>query len=55
MFILSQFTNSIFVFSSANPPHHGRENEPCDTCTETESILSSRRGKKKLMVLRFVV
>ncbi|XP_036369721.1 segment polarity protein dishevelled homolog DVL-3 isoform X4 [Octopus sinensis] len=29
---------------SANPPHHGRENEPCDTCTETESILSSRRG-----------
>ncbi|GAB1602178.1 polarity dishevelled homolog DVL-3-like isoform X6 [Argonauta hians] len=29
---------------SANPPHHSRENEPCDTCTETESILSSRRG-----------
>lgn len=33
---------------SANPPHHGRENEPCDTCTETESILSSRRGPPRI-------
>lgn len=32
----------------ANPPHHGRENEPCDTCTETESILSSRRGPPRI-------
>ena len=37
--------NANIVCFSANASTRDMDNETCDTCTETESLMSSRRGK----------